>query len=51
MAKYPKRGSKSPKVNFIRYADDFIVTANSEESAREIRDIITAFLKEHSEIF
>jgi len=46
MAKYPKRGSKSPKVNFIRYADDFIVTANSEESAREIRDIITAFLKE-----
>ena len=22
MAKYPKRGIKSPKVNFIRYADD-----------------------------
>jgi len=46
MTKYPKRGSKSTKVNFTRYADDFIVTANSEEIAREIRDMIVAFLKE-----
>ena len=46
MTKYPKRGGKSFKVNFVRYADDFIVTANSEETAREIRDMIIAFLKE-----
>lgn len=46
MSKYPKRGSKSPKVNFVRYADDFIVTANSEETAQEIREIIIVFLKE-----
>jgi group II intron reverse transcriptase/maturase len=46
MAKYPKGGSKATKVNFTRYADDFIVTANSEEIAREIRDMIVAFLKE-----
>lgn len=46
MAKYPKRGKNTKKVNFIRYADDFIVTANLEETAREIRDVITAFLKE-----
>jgi RNA-directed DNA polymerase len=46
LEKYPKRGSKSTKVNFTRYADDFIVTANSEEIAREIRDMIVAFLKE-----
>lgn len=45
MTKYPKKG-KSTKVNFTRYADDFIVTANSEEIAREIRDMIVAFLKE-----
>ena len=48
MTKYPKRKvSKSTKqVNFIRYADDFIVTANSEEIAREIKDMIVAFLQE-----
>jgi RNA-directed DNA polymerase len=46
MTKYPKRGSKSTKVNFTRYADDFIVTANSEETAREIKDMIAVFLKE-----
>ncbi|WP_048185671.1 group II intron reverse transcriptase/maturase [Methanosarcina siciliae] len=46
MSKYPKQGRKSPKVNFVRYADDFIVTANSEETAREIRDILIVFLKE-----
>lgn len=45
-AKYPKRGKNSKKVNFIRYADDFIVTANSEETAKEIQDVIVAFLKE-----
>jgi len=46
MAKYPKRSNNSTKVNFIRYADDFIVTANTEETAREIKDIIVSFLKE-----
>ena len=46
MAKYPKRGKNTKKVNFIRYADDFIVTANSGETVRKIRDVITAFLKE-----
>lgn len=44
LAEYPKK--KSTKVNFIRYCDDFIVTANSEETAREIKDIIAVFLKE-----
>jgi RNA-directed DNA polymerase len=46
MAEYPKKGKNSAKVNFIRYADDFIVTANSEETIREIKDIIATFLKE-----
>jgi RNA-directed DNA polymerase len=46
LVKYPKRCKNSTKVNFIRYADDFIVTANSEETAKEIQDMITAFLKE-----
>ncbi len=36
----------STKINFIRYCDDFIVTANSEETAREIKDKIAVFLKE-----
>ena len=39
--------SRNPKkVNFIRYADDFIVTADSEETAKEIRGLIEVFLKE-----
>jgi RNA-directed DNA polymerase len=47
LAEYPKKKKKnSTKVNFIRYADDFIVTANSEETAREIKDKIAVFLKE-----
>ena len=46
LAEYPKKKEKnSTKVNFIRYADDFIVTANSEETAREIKDKIAVFLK------
>ena len=34
------------KVNFTRYADDFIVTADSEETAKEIMELIELFLKE-----
>jgi RNA-directed DNA polymerase len=44
--KYPKRCNNSTKVNFVRYADDFIVTANSEATARETKDMIIAFLEE-----
>jgi RNA-directed DNA polymerase len=34
------------KVNFVRYADDFIVTADSEETAKEIAELIKSFLEE-----
>jgi len=34
------------KVNFMRYADDFIVTADSKETAKEIAELIEEFLKE-----
>ncbi|MDL5502509.1 MAG: group II intron maturase-specific domain-containing protein, partial [Candidatus Methanoperedens sp.] len=34
------------KVNFVRYADDFIVTADSEETVKEISELIRLFLKE-----
>ena len=34
------------KVNFERYADDFIVTANSEETAKGLVELIKEFLKE-----
>ena len=46
---YPgkKWKARNPKkVNFLRYADDFIVTADSEETAMEIRELIEVFLKE-----
>src|SRR3990170_935575 len=33
------------KVNFVRYADDFIVTAKSEEIAKEVKELIKDFLK------
>jgi RNA-directed DNA polymerase len=39
--------SRNPrKVNFLRYADDFFVTADSEETAKEIKELIEVFLKE-----
>jgi RNA-directed DNA polymerase len=47
--KYDKIGGKQItkyKVNFVRYADDFIVTANSEEIAKEIKELIQVFLKD-----
>ncbi|KAF5415514.1 MAG: hypothetical protein C5S48_05660 [Candidatus Methanogaster sp.] len=34
------------KVNFVRYADDFFVTANSKETTEEIAELIKSFLKE-----
>lgn len=40
-----KKASKH-KVNFVRYADDFIVTANTEEIAKEVKELIKDFLKE-----
>jgi len=39
MAKFP-----TMKVHFIRYADDFLVTAPTKEIAEEARDIIQEFL-------
>jgi len=40
------KGRNLKKVNFARYADDFIVTADSEETAKEIKELIEVFLKE-----
>ncbi len=34
------------KVNFSRYADDFIVTAKTEEIAKEVKELIKNFLKD-----
>ncbi|AGK96716.1 group II intron reverse transcriptase/maturase [Clostridium pasteurianum] len=33
------------KVNMVRYADDFIITANTKEIAEELKDIVSKFLK------
>jgi len=51
--KYPSRrpvksfGGKNPSVNFIRYADDFIVTSKSKELLeRDIKPLIERFLQE-----
>jgi len=46
--KYHQRNNnRNPKkVNFVRYADDFIVTADSEETANEVDEMIRRFLKE-----
>lgn len=33
------------KVNLVRYADDFIITANSKETAQELKTLISEFLK------
>ena len=51
--KYPTRrplksfGGKNPSVNFIRYADDFIVTSKSKELLEgDIKPLIEQFLRE-----
>jgi len=41
-----KKLSSKNKVNFVRYADDFIVTANTEEIAKEAKELIKEFLKD-----
>ncbi|WP_223111687.1 reverse transcriptase domain-containing protein [Thiospirochaeta perfilievii] len=33
------------KVNLIRYADDFIITANTKEIAEDLKNIVSDFLK------
>jgi RNA-directed DNA polymerase len=33
------------KVNLVRYADDFIITANTKEIAEELKDIVSQFLE------
>jgi len=41
------KSSKGKKVNFVRYADDFIVTGNSKELLeQEVKPIVSGFLKE-----
>jgi RNA-directed DNA polymerase len=47
--KYPKKAykRKNLKVNFIRYADDFIITGTSKELLEnEVRPLVQEFLKE-----
>ena len=42
-----KLKSKNPRVNFIRYADDFIITGNSKELLEnEVKPLVEDFLKE-----
>lgn len=38
--------SAKHKAHFVRYADDFIVTANTEEIAKEVKELIKDFLKD-----
>ena len=41
------RKAKNPKVNFIRYADDFIITGNSKELLEDkVKPLVENFLKE-----
>lgn len=48
--KYPKgnvkKGQSSPKVNLVRYADDFVVTGATKEILEEIKALLKDFLAE-----
>lgn len=44
--KYNRNRAAKSKVNFIRYADDFIVTAKTKEIAEEVKFLIRDFLKD-----
>jgi RNA-directed DNA polymerase len=39
-------GGQTPCVNFIRYADDFIITGRSKELLEEIKPLVESFLRE-----
>lgn len=41
-----RRQASKHKVNFVRYADDFIVTAKTEEIAKEVKELVRGFLKD-----
>nr|QNO46185.1 hypothetical protein NDLBFEBI_00007 [Methanosarcinales archaeon ANME-2c ERB4] len=41
-----KRRFNPEKVHFVRYADDFVVTATSKETAEDIAEVVKEFLKE-----
>ena len=41
-----QRQASKHKVNFLRYADDFIVTSKTEEIAKEVNELIKNFLKD-----
>jgi RNA-directed DNA polymerase len=44
---FPKRKKNNTTVNFVRYADDFIITGNSKELlAHEVQPLVAQFLKE-----
>src|SRR5659263_673433 len=43
--RYSEHAAKH-KVNYVRYADDFIVTAKTEEIAKEAKELIKDFLKD-----
>ena len=43
-----KRRYNPHKVNFARYADDFVVTADSEETANDLAEVVKEFLKERA---
>ncbi len=43
--KINSRHAAKYKVNFVRYADDFIVTAKTEEIAEQVKELIKDFLK------
>src|SRR3972149_5585517 len=40
-----RRHAAKYKVNFVRYADDFIVTAETEEIAKEVKELIKNLLR------
>lgn len=43
----PTNSADRPKVNMVRYADDFIITCNSKELlANEVKPMVITFLKE-----
>lgn len=45
LGKVDCRFKNKSQVNFVRYADDFIVTANTKEIALEVKSLIRDFLK------
>ncbi|GHU51491.1 group II intron reverse transcriptase/maturase [Spirochaetia bacterium] len=44
--RWTPKGYDNPKVNFVRYADDFVITAATKEQAEQAKELVNQYIQE-----